>query len=530
MTADAILVGDGKKESDVILVGTVVSFEENKTELETNYVVQVEEYLKTPKNYDVDTKTVTIVSPGLRQYDDPQKTMIYDKIFHIDDRVLFLLYQKDGMLRESLYSQTTKSNCSPKQLLDEMYGESGLHISQNNQSRYFYTNQPVDLTYYGYNRDLIAEKKDFEFKVNVPKTGRILSEKTQLNFQECERTALASWSFTPVVAGRYTFHSIIGDNEGGSEAFSGFLIEDYVDSPLSQYKRESRNDIKCQTGLELLRRVSDGFPACVKSETKIELVKRGWGSETWPFSSVQGGFPLPATCVQNGGNWLEEYDECEYVSEEQCSLMGGQYEEKSSCRHSLNPSGWCSGEGIPVCTFDSKQESANKSNLSTECETEFKPKSPRRDTFPNGTSLAVNYVPVFLMKPNSTGKICTMNWNTGQGDGYSGIVFSGIGKGYSAVSDVSIVPNPDYITIDGTNKTIVYTITAPNGSQGFYRITPMFFNCNGLPLAVGYDESHLFDNDFPWLWNVYPCPWSPVNVQITGLSGIDVVYIAKVYD
>jgi len=135
MTADAILVGDGKKESDVILVGTVVSFEENKPELETNYVVQVEEYLKTPKNYDADTKTVTIISPGLRQYDDPQKTMIYDKIFHIDDRVLFLLYQKDGMLRESLYSQTTKSNCSPKQLLDEMYGESGLHISQNNQSR-----------------------------------------------------------------------------------------------------------------------------------------------------------------------------------------------------------------------------------------------------------------------------------------------------------------------------------------------------------------------------------------------------------
>jgi hypothetical protein len=67
ISADAILVGDGKKESDVILVGKIVSFEENKTELETNYSIQVEEYLKTPKNYDTNAKTVTIISSGLRQ-------------------------------------------------------------------------------------------------------------------------------------------------------------------------------------------------------------------------------------------------------------------------------------------------------------------------------------------------------------------------------------------------------------------------------------------------------------------------------
>ena len=180
--ANGILVGDGREESDVILVGNVLSFVENKTSLETSYLVGVEKYLKTPKNYDTNTKTVTVISPGLRQYDEPQQAMVYEKLFNINDRVLFLLYQKDDILRESLYSQTTKSNCSPKQLLDEMYGEYSLHISQNNQTRYFYTNQPIDLIYYGYNLDLMAEKKDFEFKVNVPKTGQILSEKTHLDF------------------------------------------------------------------------------------------------------------------------------------------------------------------------------------------------------------------------------------------------------------------------------------------------------------------------------------------------------------
>lgn len=276
--ANAILVGDGREESDVILVGKVLSFVENKTSLEINYLVDVEKYLKTPKNYDTNTKTVTVISPGLRQYDDPQQTMIYDKIFDIDDRVLFLLYQKDDILVESLYSQTTTSNCSPKQLLDEMYGETGLHISQNNQSRHFYTNQPVDLTYYGYNRDLMAEKKDFEFKVNVPKTGQILSEKTQLDFQECKRTALASWSFTPTIAGRYAFHSIIGNNEGGSESFSGFLIEDYVDSPLKQFKSGIPIDkIQCRDNLQLILKTSNNSPTCVKSETKTKLLERGWG-------------------------------------------------------------------------------------------------------------------------------------------------------------------------------------------------------------------------------------------------------------
>ncbi len=171
----------------------------------------------------------------------------------------------------------------------------------------------------------------------------------------------------------------------------------------------------------------------------------------------------------------------------------------------------------------------NKSNLSKECDIKFTPKPFELKVFPNGTSLTIDYTPVFLMKPNSTGKICTNNWRTISEMNYSGKVIAGIGKDSSVTQDVTVVASPDTITIDNTNKTIVYTITASNGSSGFYRFSPMFSNCGGIPIAIGYDLTHSFDNDFPWLWETVPCPLPVANTEITGLTGIDVAYITKEY-
>ena len=171
----------------------------------------------------------------------------------------------------------------------------------------------------------------------------------------------------------------------------------------------------------------------------------------------------------------------------------------------------------------------NKSNLSKECDIKFTPKPFEFKVFPNGTSLTVNYVPVFLMKQNSTGKICTNNWRTIPEMNYSGKVTTGIGKDDSTTQDVTVASSPDTITIDNTNKTIMYTITASKNSSGFYRFSPMFSNCGGIPIAIGYDSTHSFDNDFPWLGETVPCPLPVANTEITGLTGIDVAYITKEY-
>lgn len=276
--ANGMLVGDGKKESDVILVGKVVSFQEQPSLLETDYTVQVEEYLKYPDGFAQNT-TVTITAPGLRDYPDPSRYVMDDKIYEVGDRVLFLLKLNGGNLEESLYSLTTKSSCTPKQLLEEMYGPSGFEVSQNNQTKHFYTNQPLDLTYYGYNRDLVEEKKNFEFQVNIPETGEVLSEKRELDFQECKRTTSVSWSFTPTIEGKYTIHSILGNHEGGSESISGLLIIDKVAPPLKQWQQGLRwLDAKCNKDLELVLKVSNGHFACVNQDSVESLVKRGWGS------------------------------------------------------------------------------------------------------------------------------------------------------------------------------------------------------------------------------------------------------------
>lgn len=140
------------------------------------------------------------------------------------------------------------------------------------------------------------------------------------------------------------------------------------------------------------------------------------------------------------------------------------------------------------------------------------------------------------MKPNSTGKICITNNIASQSTDQSVIsakTTAGVSKENSETSDVTVIPYPKSIVIDNITKTIVYTITTSKDADGFYRITTTFDFCaSGIPLAVGYNSSHLFDNDFPWLGQTYPCPFNSfqsVQTQITGLTGIDVAYITKEY-
>ncbi|KKL93248.1 hypothetical protein LCGC14_1876570 [marine sediment metagenome] len=57
------------------------------------------------------------------------------------------------------------------------------------------------------------------------------------------------------------------------------MQETIILSPLKQLKNGILpQDIKCKEGLILTIKISDGSPACVKSETKAKLIERGWAS------------------------------------------------------------------------------------------------------------------------------------------------------------------------------------------------------------------------------------------------------------
>ncbi len=62
----------------------------------------------------------------------------------------------------------------------------------------------------------------------------------------------------------------------------------------------------------------------------------------------------PATvigCLESGGKWLEEYQECEYMRPDTCKALGGEYNGcASACRHNPEP-GMCIRMCVQVCSF-----------------------------------------------------------------------------------------------------------------------------------------------------------------------------------
>ena len=73
---------------------------------------------------------------------------------------------------------------------------------------------------------------------------------------------------------------------------------------------------------------------------------------------------LPQSCAENNGRWLENFNECESVSEQWCHSAGGQFVEcGSACRHESGPVP-CTMQCVRVCTFAASlvQNTANSAH------------------------------------------------------------------------------------------------------------------------------------------------------------------------
>lgn len=58
---------------------------------------------------------------------------------------------------------------------------------------------------------------------------------------------------------------------------------------------------------------------------------------------------LKSICQDNGGNWLEEFSQCEYISSTTCSQIGGEFNEcGSACRNDPNAE-ICTMQCVPYC-------------------------------------------------------------------------------------------------------------------------------------------------------------------------------------
>jgi hypothetical protein len=70
------------------------------------------------------------------------------------------------------------------------------------------------------------------------------------------------------------------------------------------------------------------------------------------LSLVTGCGTKEVTCEELGGNFLEAQNECEYITQEECDLLGGTFDDcASACRHDPNAE-VCITLCVPVCYLE----------------------------------------------------------------------------------------------------------------------------------------------------------------------------------
>ncbi|MEA3248896.1 MAG: DUF3298 domain-containing protein [Patescibacteria group bacterium] len=74
-----------------------------------------------------------------------------------------------------------------------------------------------------------------------------------------------------------------------------------------------------------------------------------YGEDLPPDVGVMTYDEVVESCEDAGGTWLEDHDECEYVSRDWCEDMGATFNEcESACRHDPNAE-ICTLQCVPVC-------------------------------------------------------------------------------------------------------------------------------------------------------------------------------------
>ncbi|MHB8545915.1 MAG: hypothetical protein ACYDAJ_04040 [Nitrosotalea sp.] len=273
-----------KETSDIITEnGIEKNVVKNYTLSIDEYNVNIEEFLKNPPNVGKITvrQPITSWSPGMLGGLDE---------FHVGDRVLFYIKNLDGNNTYSPESFIIPKSCAATNVLTqnrlEARGESftiqnGIKTDSNftaNKPIYFVDNEDVDT----------LSGKSFDILVNITKnTGSnpetVFSKEIHSQAKPCEWIAPAEWEFTPQ-EGYYRMDvTITEDNKTYAQYIEKFPVQsdvvtpDHI-SPLKQFKSGIKaEDVKCNTGFELILKNEDSSPACIKNTDVSNFIEtRAW--------------------------------------------------------------------------------------------------------------------------------------------------------------------------------------------------------------------------------------------------------------
>lgn len=237
-------------------------------------------------------------------------------------------------------------------------------------------------------------------------------------------------------------------------------------SPLKQSQSGiSSQYIQCSDGLELILKSHNGSPACVKHDTKIKLVERGWG--------------MMSNLVFTNN-----------MSEDNC----GQFYTAPERQLTL----------IPVLLMDSN---------STGC---------ARLTF---TTYRDHSDPYWSQVANFASTLVIGNYNyTSHGRIFSVSPGKDYTNSFQIIVEPQIIDLTDFPI--GSNFTVTYMIKPLPNATGFYDHSILRLACERYPLAVGHTSDHVNYSNFSYIDPAsYPCGLGQYMLTAVEISGMSYKYV-----
>ena len=249
----------------LVILGHVDSVETKHDK--TEYLVNVLEYVKFPDEFEK-KHAITVVGCAKGQRGG---CTTFDK----GHDILFVLDERDGVLQVSEFSFVAPNpNCTVNELFELHDANDGLETSQNNQTKQFFTDKPINITFYAYNKQLDNSTYNVTVEFFRANNNTVFSKTFEGNFEDCVPNVKLETVFTPVDMG--TYGKRYTASYGRGELLWGFPIVEKGATPHKQINSGiSVDKIQCKETLLLIKK-HDGTPMCVTPETREKLIERGW--------------------------------------------------------------------------------------------------------------------------------------------------------------------------------------------------------------------------------------------------------------
>jgi hypothetical protein len=311
------------ENNDLVIIGKVIHVNSMISENKTEYNIQVEEYLKGQKPFDM----ITAILDDVRPADFPNYPMdfpnsnpldYYNKPFFEEENQVFAYLKQDGgTFKMSPYSFTIKkkSVAGPPTVIIPT-GPQGHFISQGDEIII------SGVIKKGYLYELGKNEIDSSFHISIlnEKEKQVESEELSLSPDGSYKFAFQSKDEFRI-PGNYSWGITYWNGGMGGE----FVIVPDFDrwSPLKQIKSGvALVDVQCSEEKQPVYKYDRMRVACVSEETQSELWNRGWATMRFYTEENTSSHAL---CNNYEGKWHPENGGCRDITDYQCSLMGGEF-------------------------------------------------------------------------------------------------------------------------------------------------------------------------------------------------------------